>query len=200
MADEESLIDTKDIPENKQLIVINTDKYKFDNLLLFFLIFSILGWIFETAYTSIQLGLTKRGFLLGPYCPIYGCGAIMLIIALSYIEKMEIKHKYLKLFFGAIIVFSAFEYTVGYGIEALFKIRCWDYTYDILNLNGRISIMYCFMWGLAAILFTKILYPLYQKGNKALNKMNYRSKHALVIVCCSVFIFDIILSCIKYLV
>lgn len=169
------------------------------NLFLFFLIFSIVGWIFETAYTSIQLGLTKRGFLLGPYCPIYGCGAVMLIIALSYMEKQNTSHKYLKLFIGCMIVFTLFEYVTGYALEALFQIRCWDYPNDFMNINGRVSLLYCFMWGIAGILFTKILYPFYKKGCKALNKLNFTTKKAIVYMCAFIFILDIILSCIKYL-
>ena len=111
---------------NNQLVVIDKHKElnKLCNLFLFFLLFAIIGWICETAYTSIELGLTKRGFLLGPYCPIYGCGAVMLIIALSYMEKANISHKYLKIFVGCMIVFTLFEYITGYALEALFKIRC----------------------------------------------------------------------------
>ena len=177
----------------------NKEKNKLYNLFLFFLIFSIIGWICETAYTSIQLGLTKRGFLLGPYCPIYGCGATMLIIALSYMEKGNVSHKYLKIFVGCMIVFTLFEYITGYALEALFKIRCWDYPNDFMNINGRVSLLYCFMWGLAGILFTKLLYPLYKKGCKALDKLNFTTKKAIVYMCAFVFILDIILSCIKYL-
>ena len=137
LTEEQNLNDTKDVPENKQLVVVDkhSELNKLYNLFLFFLIFSIIGWICETAYTSIQLGLTKRGFLLGPYCPIYGCGAVMLIIALSYMEKSNINHKYLKLFVGCMIIFTLFEYITGYALEALFQIRCWDYQNDFLNIN-----------------------------------------------------------------
>ena len=55
------------------------------------------------------------------------------------------------------------------------------------------------MWGLAGILFTKLLYPLYKKGCKALDKLNFTTKKAIVYMCAFVFILDIILSCIKYL-
>ena len=214
MADGESLNKAKDNNKNEektasknvktatnQLVVIdkNKEKNKLYNLFLFFLIFSIIGWICETAYTSIQLGLTKRGFLLGPYCPIYGCGATMLIIALSYMEKGNVSHKYLKIFVGCMIVFTLFEYITGYALEALFKIRCWDYPNDFMNINGRVSLLYCFMWGLAGILFTKLLYPHYKKGCKALDKLNFTTKKAIVYMCAFVFILDIILSCIKYL-
>ena len=205
MAGDKSLNETKEIKkeelQHNQLIVIdkNHEINKLYNLFLFFLIFSIIGWICETAYTSIQLGLTKRGFLLGPYCPIYGCGAIMLIIALSYMEKSNVSHKYLKIFIGCMIIFTLFEYITGYALEALFKIRCWDYPNDFMNINGRVSLLYCFIWGIAGILFTKLLYPFYKKGCKALDKLNFTTKKAIVYMCAFVFILDIILSCIKYL-
>lgn len=205
MAGDKSLNETKEIKkeelQHNQLIVIdkNHEINKLYNLFLFFLIFSIIGWICETAYTSIQLGLTKRGFLLGPYCPIYGCGAIMLIIALSYMEKSNVSHKYLKIFIGCMIIFTLFEYITGYALEALFKIRCWDYPNDFMNINGRVSLLYCFIWGIAGILFTKLLYPFYKKGCKALDKINFTTKRAIVTICAFIFVLDIILSCIKYL-
>lgn len=205
MAGDKSLNETKEIKkeelQHNQLIVIdkNHEINKLYNLFLFFLIFSIIGWICETAYTSIQLGLTKRGFLLGPYCPIYGCGAIMLIIALSYMEKSNVSHKYLKIFIGCMIIFTLFEYITGYALEALFKIRCWDYPNDFMNINGRVSLLYCFIWGIAGILFTKLLYPFYKKGCKALDKINFTTKSAIVTICAFIFVLDIILSCIKYL-
>lgn len=205
MAGDKSLNETKEIKkeelQHNQLIVIdkNHEINKLYNLFLFFLIFSIIGWICETAYTSIQLGLTKRGFLLGPYCPIYGCGAIMLIIALSYMEKSNVSHKYLKIFIGCMIIFTLFEYITGYALEALFKIRCWDYPNDFMNINGRVSLLYCFIWGIAGILFTKLLYPFYKKGCKALDKINFTTKRAIVTICAFIFVLDIILSCLKYL-
>src|SRR5699024_7994651 len=101
---------------------------------------------------------TKRGFLFGPLCPIYGFGALILIMFFSTYKKHN-----LKLFFYAAIVFSVFEYLVSYGMEALFSLKWWDYTAEFMNLNGRISIFYSFAWGIIAILVINFIYPFFKK-------------------------------------
>ena len=105
---------------------------------IYFLVFAIIGWLLETAFSFYSLGhFTKRGFLFGPLCPIYGWGALILIMFFSTYKRHNIK-----LFFYAAIIFSVFEYLVSFGMEALFSLKWWDYTQDVLNLNGRISIFY----------------------------------------------------------
>ena len=113
---------------------------------IYFLVFAIIGWLIETAYSFYSLGhFTKRGFLYGPLCPIYGWGAIILIMFFSTYKK-----KNFKLFVYAAIIFSLFEYLVSFGMEALFSLKWWDYTNEFLNLNGRVSIFYSFAWGIIA--------------------------------------------------
>ena len=94
----------------------------------------------ETLYAIYNLGhFVKRGFLYGPICPIYGYGALMLII---FFNKYQ-KHNF-KLFICSAVVFSAFEYFVSYILDAMFAMHWWDYTNEFFNLNGRISIFYSF--------------------------------------------------------
>ena len=122
---------------------------------LYFLIFAIIGWILETAFSFYDLGhFTKRGFLLGPLCPIYGWGALILIMFFCTYRKHN-----LKLFFYSAIIFSLFEYIVSFCMEAMFALKWWDYTGEFMNLNGRISIFYSFAWGIIAILFINFIYP-----------------------------------------
>lgn len=81
---------------------------RLQTLLLYFFIFSFLGWLLETFYSLYELGhFTKRGFLYGPICPIYGCGATILILFFS-----KYKGKSFKLFIYAAVIFSIFEYIV----------------------------------------------------------------------------------------
>ena len=90
---------------------------KFQKLFIYFVIYAFIGWLLETLYvSSLQGHLVKRGFLFGPICPIYGFGAIMLITILGKYKK-----QIGKLFFGAIILFSLFEYLVSFGLEALYR-------------------------------------------------------------------------------
>ena len=162
---------------------------------IYFLIFSFVGWLLETCFSFYSLGhFTKRGFLFGPLCPIYGWGALMLIIFFSTYKKHN-----LKLFVYAAILFTVFEYVVSYGMEALFSLKCWDYTSEFMNLNGRVSIFYSFAWGIIAILFVNFIYPFFKKKiNIVLSKIPYRIQVISVYVLFAVFVTDTVLSCIKY--
>ena len=162
---------------------------------IYFLVFAIIGWLIETAYSFYSLGhFTKRGFLYGPLCPIYGWGAIILIMFFSTYKK-----KNFKLFVYAAIIFSLFEYLVSFGMEALFSLKWWDYTSEFMNLNGRVSIFYSFAWGIIAILFVNFIYPFFKKKiNIVLSKIPYRIQVISVYVLFAVFVTDTVLSCVKY--
>lgn len=185
--------------ENGDLKVHNKTKVRFSKaqlFILYFFIFSFLGWVLETCYALFTLGhFVKRGFLYGPLCPIYGFGAIMLIILLTKYKKNN-----LKLFFYAATLFSAFEYLASYGLEALFSMHWWDYTNEFLNLNGRISIFYFFAWGIIAILFINHIYPFFKKKiNIILSKIPYKVQVTILYLLCSTWTVDTIASCIRYL-
>ena len=129
------------------------------NTILYFFIFAFMGWTLETFYSLIVLGhFTKRGFLFGPLCPIYGYSALIMI---AFFKKY--KNNSLKLFFHSVIIFSGFEYLAGFALDALFAIRLWDYRQDFFNLNGRISIFYSLSWGIIAILFVNHIFPFIEK-------------------------------------
>ena len=163
---------------------------------IYLLVFAIIGWLIETAYSFYSLGhFTKRGFLYGPLCPIYGWGAIILIMFFSTYKK-----KNFKLFVYAAIIFSLFEYLVSFGMEALFSLKWWDYTSEFMNLNGRVSIFYSFAWGIIAILVINFIYPFFKKKiNLVLSKIPYSIQVTAVYILFAAFVTDTVLSCIKYL-
>jgi len=163
---------------------------------LYFLVFSFIGWLAETIFSLFTLGhFVKRGFLYGPLCPIYGWGALMLIIFLKKYKKNN-----LKLFIYTAVIFSAFEYIVGYGMDALFAARWWDYTNEFLNLNGRISISYSFIWGISAILFLNFVFPFFNKYiNKILSKIPYKIQLTTLNIGAIILIMDNLLSFTRYL-
>lgn len=191
--------------EEKNLIVIEKTKEKNTKkrlsrvqlYFLYFLIFSIIGWIAETFYSLYELGhFTKRGFLFGPLCPIYGWGAIILIIFFS-----KYKNHSAKLFIYSAVIFSIFEYVVSYGMDALFASQWWDYTNEFFNLNGRISIFYSIVWGIAAILFVNHIYPyIKKKFNLVLSKIPYSVQIWTLRISFAILLFDNIMSFAKYLV
>lgn len=169
---------------------------KMQTYILYFFLFAFLGWCMETIYSFIVLGhFTKRGFLYGPLCPIYGYGALILIGFLGRYRK----HSF-KLFIYSAVIFSVFEYLASYVLEVLFHSYWWDYTNDFFNLNGRISIFYSFAWGIIAIIFVGHLYPFFKKKvNLLLSKIPYKIKMFLLYGVCIIFVVDTILSCIRYL-
>lgn len=165
-------------------------------LILYFFIFSFAGWLLETLYAFHNFGyFVKRGFLYGPLCPIYGYGALMLILFFAKYRKDNIK-----LFVYAAIVFSAFEYVVSYGLDAIFAMHWWDYTNEVLNLNGRISIFYSFAWGVAAILFINHIYPFCKKKiNLLLSKIPYKVQVIALYITSAAFVVDTCMSFVRYL-
>lgn len=198
-------IDTNDeaseqhIPKNKSEEQINKHCNRLPRVYLYFiyfLTFSFVGWLLETAFSFYSLGhFTKRGFLFGPICPIYGFGALILIIFLSTYKKHN-----LKLFLYAAVIFSIFEYFVSFIMEALFSIKLWNYAEEFLNLNGRISIFYSFSWGIIAILFINFIYPFFKKKiNLLLSQIPYKLQITFVYLFFAIFISDTVLSCIKYI-
>lgn len=164
---------------------------------LYFLVFATIGWLLETCFSFYSLGhFTKRGFLFGPLCPIYGWGALILIMFFSTYKRHN-----LKLFLYAALIFSVFEYFVSFGMEALFSLKWWDYTGEFMNLNGRISIFYSFAWGIIAILFINFIYPFFKKKiNILLSKIPYKVQLTVVNVLLFILIVDTVLSCVRYLI
>lgn len=192
---------TKDSSSNiKKIINLDNAKKKLPRnylYFLYFLVFAVIGWLLETAFSFYALGhFTKRGFLFGPLCPIYGWGALILIIFFSTYKKHNIK-----LFIYATIIFSVFEYIVSFGMEAMFSLKWWNYTNEFMNLNGRISIFYSFAWGIIAILFINLIYPFFKKKlNIVLSKIPYKVQIIGVYILFLTFLADTILSSVKYLI
>lgn len=190
-----------DISQNETKKIKNSlNKRKLPRIYLYFiyfLIFSIIGWLLETCFSFYSLGhFTKRGFLFGTLCPIYGWGALILIMFFSTFKKHN-----LKLFISSALIFTVFEYLVSFGMEALFSLKWWDYTGEFMNLNGRVSIFYTFAWGIIAILFINFIYPFFKKKiNIILSKIPYKFQIITVNILLVIFITDTVLSCIKYLI
>ncbi|MEG2420480.1 MAG: hypothetical protein RSB55_02945 [Oscillospiraceae bacterium] len=112
-------------------------------LILYFFIYSFLGWGMETVYCSIGARrLVTRGFLYGPICPIYGVGVLLMIV---FFEPLAGN---LPLFYVvSTIVMSVWEYFVGWFLETTTHIKYWDYSMYRFNLKGRICLWVCLAWG-----------------------------------------------------
>ena len=124
---------------------------------LLFMIYAILGWLMEVTCKLIQYKrFINRGFLIGPYCPIYGYGALLITILL---------HKYtndpIVLFIMAIVVCGTLEYLTSYFMEKIYKARWWDYSQKKFNINGRVCLGTIVPFGLLGLLIMYVLNPFF---------------------------------------
>ena len=154
---------------------------------LLFIIYSIIGWTLEVISSFFQKRrFVNRGFLIGPYCPIYGFGGIFLLI---FLEKYI--HDPLILFFMSIFIFSVLEYFTSYLMEKMFKTRWWDYKKFKFNINGRICLEMMAVFGALGLFAMYFVNP-FIIG--ILNSMNENLKLILSIVIFILFLIDTITS------
>lgn len=125
---------------------------------LLFIIYSMIGWCLETIYTRLTDKVwSNRGFLIGPYCPIYGIGAVSVVLFLS-----KYVHHPVALFILAIAICSVLEYFTSYIMEKLFKARWWDYSNNKYNINGRICLETMIPFGLGACVLVYFINPFFE--------------------------------------
>lgn len=129
----------------------------FDTLcrvIFYFMIYSVVGWIYETTLCSItDRRFVNRGFLNGPYCPIYGSGALLDVLVLGRIENPFL------LFILGVLVTCSLEYLTSYVMEKLFKARWWDYSDKKFNIGGRVCLLGAVVFGLFSVVLIKLLHP-----------------------------------------
>ncbi len=124
-----------------------------------FIIYSILGWCCEVAFAAIVDGkFVNRGFLFGPYCPIYGFGVSFVFLCLN-----PIKDNFIVLFFCSVILTSLLEFITGYVLEKLFHQRWWDYSKERFNIKGYVCLKFSIMWGLACLIVVDIVHPVFER-------------------------------------
>ena len=114
----------------------------------YFIIYSFIGWIIEMIHQfRREKKMVNRGFLIGPYCPIYGIGAILMMILLKRYSDEPIT-----LFIMSILIFSILEYFTSYIMEKIFKARWWDYSKYKFNINGRVCLETMIPFGLGGLI------------------------------------------------
>jgi uncharacterized membrane protein len=131
-------------------------EFSFWRILAYFIIYSVIGFILETLFGLATTGVieSRKSFLYGPFCGVYGLGAVVMIITLSHFKKSNAR-----LFLGGLIVGSIVEYAVSFFGELLFSVKWWDYSSEPLNINGRICVYYSVIWGVLAIFLISIVNP-----------------------------------------
>lgn len=140
-------------------------EFTFHNIIWYMILFSILGLFIETIYGYVSTGIleSRKGLILGPFCPIYGIGAAFFIVLLS-----DYKESKVKLFIMGAIAGTIFEYICSYILQVIYGSMFWDYSYTTYQINGRVSLTYTVFWGILAVLLVKYLKP---QMDKIINKI-----------------------------
>lgn len=133
--------------------------YSVYQLLFFFIIYAILGWCLEVVYEAVDQGkFINRGFLNGPYCPIYGFGVIIVVGFLN-----PIRENFIVLYIGSAILTSALEFVTGFVLEKIFHQKWWDYNEEHFNIMGYVCLKFSLLWGVACLIVVRMIHPLIER-------------------------------------
>lgn len=158
-----------------------------EQLLALYYIYSVAGWIMETVSVSIQKRkFVDRGFLIGPYCPIYGTGVVAITVLLK-----KYSDDVVATFFMSIIICGILEYMTSYFMEKIFKARWWDYTNRKFNINGRVCLQNLVIFG---ILGTFIVFVANPFLIKYINMIPITTLHIILGIFSFIFLLDTIVS------
>lgn len=162
-------------------------EYSIPIYFMLFIIYAVAGWICEVVLQLVKKHkLADRGFLIGPYCPIYGCGAVLITICLTPFYEHPVG-----LFILAMVLCGLLEYATSFIMEKAFNARWWDYSNMRFNINGRICLETLVPFGIAGLLIVYLFNPflLYIIQGMQSNILNIVS-----IVIAVIFITDVIVS------
>jgi uncharacterized membrane protein len=161
--------------------------YEMLYVFMIFIIYSFFGWLIEMFFVYLNdKKFVNRGFLLGPYCPIYGFGAFILIYVMTHYEKSP-----LDLFMTYAIYASLLEYITSFLMEKLFNARWWDYSHMKFNVNGRICLSNAILFGLLGMIMGYFVNPL------ILHLLNIIPYHLFITVSMTIaiiFMIDLFIS------
>lgn len=164
--------------------------YSLSEIIVLFFTYSIVGWLWETFYCSIKDGhYDYRGFLFGPYCPVYGF-AVTTILICTY----RVQDNLILLFIIGIIVATIFEYIASVFLEKVFHMTLWDYSNLWGNIQGRVAPVISLFWGISVVLLVKFIQPLIQK---VINWEEMKTHGALAVIIVLVMGTDLVLTIIS---
>ena len=150
---------------------------KLSKMYVFFFIISILGWIYEVFLDVViyRWGFTNRGVLIGPYCPVYGCGAIAILFCLKKLMKKKIRLFKTNItpaivFVGIVVITTIIELIASYIMEFTTGSWLWDYTRFSFNFEGRIALNPSIRFGIGGMIILYVLYPVFEKFIKSLGE------------------------------
>ncbi|WP_103660775.1 putative ABC transporter permease [Lactobacillus sp. HT06-2] len=164
--------------------------YTLSEIIVLFFTYSVVGWLWETFYCSIKdHHYDYRGFLFGPYCPVYGF-AVTTILICTY----DVQDNLLLLFLVGIVVATIFEYVASVFLEYVFHMKLWDYSHLWGNLQGRVAPIISLFWGIGVVFLVKIVQPFIQR---VINWEEMETHGALAVMITLVMGTDLVLTIIS---
>lgn len=149
------------------------------NYIIYFFIFSFIGWVCECIYCSLlDKKLTNRGFLFGPLCPVYGFGSLAIIV---FLKK---SYSLFTIFFWGTVITSTIEFITSVLLEKILHIKCWDYSDKKLQIQGRVCLVNSILFGIGSVITIKFIFPYL---SNFVNRIDYNSK--VIISCLLTFVF-----------
>lgn len=128
--------------------------YTITQWLLFFFVYCFFGWIFESTYVSVKKHkFVNRGFMRGPFLPLYGSGAILILFV-----TIPVKDNYVLMYLLGAVAATILEYATGVAMEKIFKVRYWDYSHNKFNFRGHICLSSSVAWGFLGIFLVKVVH------------------------------------------
>lgn len=156
-------------------------------LFSWFIIYSCIGWVYETSYCYLTTGrMMNRGFLYGPMIPIYGLSILAMIILFS--DRCK---SILSLFLSCALVATAIEYFSSYWMEVVFQRRWWNYSNMMFNIHGRICLGASLMFGLCGVLFVRFIHPLILRFLSSFTDAFLRTANRVLL---TLFVLDVLFS------
>lgn len=154
----------------------------------YFIIYSVLGWALETSFGLLTKGVieSRQSFLYGPFCGIYGLGAVVMILGLQRFNRNNYS-----LFFGGFLIGSIVEYVISWIGEMVFHVVWWDYSDMAFNINGRICIIFSFFWGILAIYLMTYFNP---KVDRLIDKYSRKTIKIFGIIGITILLFDCLIT------
>ena len=173
---------------------------KVQDYFLYFMFYSVIGWIYEVFLEVVvyRWGYSDRGVLIGPYCIVYGFGAVILLLALSGLMKKKIKLGPVNVtpflvFVGIVLITTVIELIASYIMEFTAGEWMWDYTRFPFNFQGRIAPNPSIRFGIGGMVILYLLHPLARRFTE---KASLKVQRTAAVICLVLFAAD----CIHYVV
>ncbi len=167
---------------------------KVQDYFLYFMLYSVIGWIYEVFLEVVvyRWGFSNRGALFGPYCVVYGFGAVILLLTLSGLMKKKLRLGPVPVtpvlvFLGIVLITTAVELAASYIMELTLGAWQWDYTRFAFNFQGRIALNPSIRFGIGGMVILYLLHPL---AVRLTEETSPRIQRAAALICLIVLAAD----------